>query len=67
MPKHWIDTGCLYYTTILRDISEENGETTILGISVFQVTDTTILTIGIETLPLCILATHLGRELATWS
>ena len=67
MPKHRIHTCGLHYATILCDVTEEHSKTTILGISMFEITDTAILSICIKTLPLCILTTHLSREFSAWS
>ena len=67
MPKHRIHTSSLHDTTILCDITKENSKTTILGISMFEITDTTILSICIKTFPLCILTSHLSREFSARS
>ena len=60
MPEHWVNTGSLHYATILGNITEEHSQTAILGVSMFQITDATVLSICIKALPLCFLATHLG-------
>ena len=67
MPEYRIHTCSLHYATILCDITEEHCKTTILGISMFEITDTAILSICIKTLPLCILTTHLSGEFSAWS
>jgi alpha-L-arabinofuranosidase len=64
VPKHWVNTGSLHNATILGDVTEEHCQTAILGVSMLQVADTTVFSVCIEAFPLCILATHLGRELS---
>ena len=66
VPKHWVYARSLHHTTILGDVAEEHCQATILGVSMLQVADTALLAVGVETLPLGILATHLGRELSAW-
>ena len=66
MPEHWVYAGCLHYATVLGDVTEEHCQSTILGVGMLQVADTTLGTVGVEILPLSVLATHLGRELSAW-
>ena len=62
MPQSLIDTGSLHDTAVLGNIAKEHCQTTVLGIGMLDVTNTTVGTIGIQRSPLCTLATHLRRE-----
>ena len=64
MPEHWVYSSCLHYATILGDVAEEHCQSAILGVGMLEVADTTLGAIGVKTLPLSVLATHLGRELS---
>ena len=65
LPQTLVHSGSLDHATVLSNISKEHGETAVLGVSVFEVTDATVGTVGVKLAPLRVLATHLGRELAT--
>ena len=62
VPQTFVNTSGLYHATVLCDITKEHGQSAILGVSVFEVANTTIGTIGIKCTPLFRLRTHLGRE-----
>ena len=59
MPQFLVNTGGFYHTAVLGDVSEENGKTAILGVSMLQVADTTVFAVFIQLAPLCILTSHL--------
>ena len=42
MPEHWVYAGCLYYATVLGDVTEEHCQSAILGVGMFEVADTTL-------------------------
>ena len=48
VPEALIDTSSLHDTAILCDITEEHGQSAILRIGMFEVTNATLGTIGIE-------------------
>ena len=62
VPKAFVNASGLHNTTVLSDITKEHGQSAILGVSVFEVADATIGTIGIKCTPLFRLRPHLGRE-----
>ena len=62
MPQAFIHAGSLHYAAVLGNVTEEHGQSAILGIGMFDVTDAAIGTVGIKCPPLFRLTTHLCRE-----
>ena len=62
VPQFWSDTGSLHYATVLCDVAEEHSQATIFRVGMLEVADTSVLAVGVETLPLLILGTHLRGE-----
>ena len=55
MPKARVNTCRLHYAAVLSDVTEEDSHTTVLHIGVLDVTDATVLAVGVKRLPMSVL------------
>ena len=64
VPQTLVDTRRLHHTAILSNVSEEHRQAAIFGVSMFDVTYASVLSVLVER-PCLFLAAHLGGELAS--
>ena len=63
LPDTFVHTSGLYHTTVLGNITLQYSQSTVLAISMLQIADTSIGTVGIQSLIISVLRTQLDVEL----
>lgn len=66
LPDGWVDASSFYHAAVLGNVAKEHCQATVFGVGVLQVAYATFGAVGVEGLPLRVLATHDGRELMAW-
>ena len=67
MPDALIHTRGLHHTSILGYVSEEDGHASVLGVGMFDVSDASLLAVGVECCVCVALGTQLVAELSSGS
>ena len=55
VPKTRVNTCRLHYAAVLSDVAEEDSHTAVLHVGVLDVTDATVLAVGVKRLPMSVL------------
>ena len=65
-PYRLVNAGGFHYTTVLRNVAEEYSHASVFSVSVFEVTDATVGTVGVKRRICGVLGTKLVAEPSGW-